>query len=324
MRALVTGCAGFIGSHLVDSLLDGGAEVRGVDCLTENYGRAEKLRNLQQAQDWSTFSFTELDLAATELVGLVDAADVVFHLAAEPGVRSSWGSRFDVYVRNNVLATQRLLEALKARPAKRLVFASSSSVYGQAERLPTLESATPRPLSPYGVTKLAAEHLVHLYAANYGLEAVTLRYFSVYGPRQRPDMAFHRFFRAAIERVPLTIFGNGSQRRDFTFISDVVSGTINAANSRAAVGGVYNIGGGSQLSVGSAVDLIAKLVGRPLEVRYLTPQRGDVHATGASIEHAHRDLGYQPSVVVEGGLRAQFEWLCSSAEDHEPALKARA
>jgi len=308
VHALVTGCAGFIGSNLVDSLLADGAAVHGVDCFTDNYGRAEKLRNLDQAHEWNKFSFTELDLARANLAGLVDLADVVFHLAAEPGVRSSWGQRFEGYAHNNIIATQRLLEALKPSPQKRFVFASSSSVYGEAEQLPTRESTTPRPLSPYGVTKLAAEHLVRLYVANYGIDGISLRYFSVYGPRQRPDMAFHRFCKAAIAGLPLTVYGDGNQLRDFTYVSDVVNATKAAAASSTSEEAI-NVGAGSQVTLSRALEHISHLAEKPVRIHYDSPQRGDVRATGADITKAREQLGYETHVAVEDGLRLQFAWM---------------
>jgi nucleoside-diphosphate-sugar epimerase len=216
MRALVTGCAGFIGSHLTEALLADGVSVLGVDCFNDNYGRRQKLHNLETAREWDEFDFVPVDLSRGELHDLVADCETVYHLAAEPGVRSSWGLRFDQYLRNNVLATQLLLEAMRDQSGKRFVYASSSSIYGQAEALPTSEDTTPRPHSPYGTTKLAGEHLCALYHGNHGVETVMLRYFSVYGPRQRPDMAFNRFCRAAIGGDPITVFGDGHQTRDFT------------------------------------------------------------------------------------------------------------
>jgi UDP-glucose 4-epimerase len=212
-------------------------------------------------------------------------------------------------VRRNVLATQRLLEAAKARPGVRLVYASSSSIYGDAERLPTPEDTIPRPFSPYGVTKLAAEHLCGLYHGNYGLETVALRYFSVYGPRQRPDMAFNRFCRAAVREEPLTVFGDGDQTRDFTFVADVIAATRAAALSTAAPGRVYNVGGGSRVSVNEALRLIAALAGRPLDVRRVERERGDVRDTGADITRAAGELGYRPRTSIDEGLEAEFEWM---------------
>ena len=314
MRALVTGCAGFIGSHLTDSLLASGDSVVGIDCLLENYSPSLKLANLEHAREREAFAFVQSDLTTMDLTQLIADCDVVFHLAAQPGVRASWGSRFDSYERNNVLATQRLLEAIKSRPEIRLIYASSSSVYGQAERLPTPEPTTPKPFSPYGVTKLAAEHLCQLYYGNYGVEIVCLRYFSVFGPRQRPDMAFCRFCRAAVERRPLRIFGDGSQSRDFTFVSDAVRATMAAAIAPGVAGKVYNIGGGRQVSLAAAIDVLLDVAGRPLDLRYSAQHRGDVAATGADVTRARNDLGYVPRVAFAEGLRAEFEWVRGNLE----------
>jgi UDP-glucuronate 4-epimerase len=306
---LVSGCAGFIGSHLTEALLEAGSPVIGIDCFNDNYARREKLRNLERAQSWDRFEFLPIDLARGDLRDLVAECDVVFHLAAEPGVRASWGERFELYLRNNILATERLLEAVKTWPEKRFVYASSSSIYGDAERLPTPETLTPQPVSPYGMTKLAAEHLCQLYRASYGVDVVLLRYFSVYGPRQRPDMAFNIFCHAAIKNEPLTVFGDGRQTRDFTFIEDVVAGTRTAASISRAVGGVYNIGGGSQASVAEAIELIEKFAGRSLNVRYVERQQGDVKDTGADVTRAQTDLGFVPRVALQDGLEAEFNWI---------------
>jgi UDP-glucuronate 4-epimerase len=314
MRALVTGCAGFIGSHLTEALLEDGDSVLGIDCFNDNYARPQKLRNLERASDWDRFEFVPIDLSRGALEDEVAACDVVFHLAAEPGVRSSWGSRFDFYLRNNVLATQHLLEAAKAWPDKPFVFASSSSIYGQAEKLPTRETDTPRPFSPYGTTKLAAEHLCQLYHGNYGARTVILRYFSVFGPRQRPDMAFTKFCRAAVYDHPVTVFGDGRQTRDFTYVGDVVTATRTAAGVPRAVGGVYNIGGGSQIALSRALDLIQQFAGRRLEITHLPPQEGDVHDTGADTARARTDLGYRPRIDFEDGLRAQFDWVLANEQ----------
>jgi nucleoside-diphosphate-sugar epimerase len=321
MRALVTGCAGFIGSHLTESLLADGHDVVGVDALINTYPRAVKLGNLERAMEFDGFRFLEADLMTSPLDALVEECDAVFHLAAEPGVRTSWGARFESYTRNNVLATQRLLETAKAWPDKPIVYASSSSIYGDAERLPTPEDALPWPSSPYGVTKLAAEHLCALYHGNYEVATVSLRYFSAYGPRQRPDMAFNRFCRAALRSEPLTIFGNGEQTRDFTFVDDVVAATRAAAVSPTARVRVYNVGGGSRVSVNDALELIVSFVGRPLEVRHLESKRGDVRDTGADTTRARRELGFNPTTSLEAGLQAEFEWMESqerSAHTQEP------
>jgi UDP-glucuronate 4-epimerase len=319
MRALVTGCAGFIGSHLTESLLKDGHEVLGVDCFTDNYERSQKLANLRTALGFESFRFARCDLAGTDVSRLLDGCDTVFHLAAEPGVRSSWGSRFDVYLRNNVAATQRLLEAALALPDLRFVYASSSSVYGQAERLPTPEDARPQPLSPYGVTKLGAEQLCLLYHANHGVETVALRYFSVYGPRQRPDMAFNRFCRAALADEPITLFGDGRQTRDFTYVADVVAATRAAALAPAAPGRVYNVGGGSRVSLRETLDVLSVVSGCDLDVRCAEREHGDVADTGADIRLARRDLGFAPRSSLEAGLSAEFEWMALRA----PALTRR-
>jgi nucleoside-diphosphate-sugar epimerase len=310
MRALVTGCAGFIGSQLTEALLADGERVIGVDCFNDNYQRPPKLRNLDhQSKDWEHFEFVPIDLSLGDLDDLVAESDVVFHLAAEPGVRSSWGERFDRYVRNNIVATQHLLDATRAWPDKRFVFASSSSVYGNAERFPTPEDVIPSPVSPYGATKLSAEHLCQLYTANYGLHAVILRYFTVYGPRQRPDMAFHRFCHAALRGETVTVFGDGHQTRDFTYVDDIVAGTIAASRADVPPGAVYNLGGGSQTSVRDALDVISELSGRSVEVVYTAEERGDVRDTSADTSRAQRDLGFAPATALREGLAAQLEWI---------------
>jgi UDP-glucuronate 4-epimerase len=313
VRALVTGCAGFIGSHLTESLLRDEHEVIGVDCFNDNYAWPDKIRNLTVARSYDAFELIPLDLARGELRAVVDGADVVFHLAAEPGVRTSWGARFDSYLRNNVLATQRLLEVARDYPDLRFVYASSSSIYGDAEELPTREDATPAPFSPYGVSKLAAEQLCTLYHRNHGSHTVSLRYFSVYGPRQRPDMAFNRFCRAALEGRPITVFGDGEQTRDFTFVHDVVRATRAAGMAPAAVGNVFNVGGGSRVSVNDALELLRVLADRPLDVRYEARESGDVRDTGADTTRARRDLGFAPRTPFADGLRAEWEWTAAVA-----------
>lgn len=311
MRALVTGCAGFIGSHLTESLLEDAHDVVGVDCFNENYGRREKLRNLDRAREWQGFDFVPLDLARGDLRDLVDDCEVVFHIAAEPGVRPSWGQRFEWYVRNNVLATQHLLEAMRAGENKRFVYASSSSIYGQAESFPTAEETTPRPFSPYGVTKLAAEQLCELYHANFGLDTVSLRYFSVYGPRQRPDMAFAIFCRAALDGKPLEIFGDGHQTRDFTFVRDVVAATRAAASAPGVGGEALNVGGGSSVSLEQAVQVLQEVAGRTLVVQRISRQHGDVRDTAADITKARALLHYAPTTPFDEGLAAEWDWLAT-------------
>lgn len=313
-QCLVTGCAGFIGSHLAESLLADGVSVVGVDCFNANYGRREKLRNLDKARDWDAFDFVPVDLSRGDLTDLVADCDSVFHLAAEPGVRDSWGTRFEAYVRNNILATQVLLDTLRQTPDKRLVYASSSSVYGDAERLPTPETALPQPLSPYGTTKLAAEHLCHLYHANFGVEVVSLRYFSVYGPRQRPDMAFSRFCQAALLSETINIYGDGNQTRDFTYVGDVVAATRAAAEIAGANGQILNIGGGSRSSVNEALALVGELAGRELDVRHHPHSAGDARDTGADTSRAQQVLGYAPVTTLAQGIEREFEWARCTAE----------
>jgi UDP-glucose 4-epimerase len=312
VRAIVTGCAGFIGSHLTESLLSDGHSVMGIDCFNDNYGRSQKLDNLGHARDWDDFDFVPIDLGRGDLADLVEECDVVFHLAAEPGVRSSWGERFELYLRNNVLATQHLLEAARRWPEKRLVYASSSSVYGEAETLPTREDVMPRPFSPYGVTKLDAENLCNLYHANYGVNAISLRYFSVYGPRQRPDMAFNIFCHAALRGDSITVYGDGRQTRDFTFVGDVVTATRSAVD-RGDAGAIYNIGGGSRMSLADAIDLLTEIAGTQLEVEHVEHRHGDIRDTAADTTRAQSDLGYEPSTSFEEGLRAEFEWAAQTS-----------
>jgi UDP-glucuronate 4-epimerase len=313
MRSLVTGCAGFVGSHLTEALLADGEEVIGVDCFNDNYGRREKLRNLERAMDWDGFEFMPIDLARGDLFELLRECDTVFHLAAEPGVRSSWGDRFEQYLRNNVLATQQLLEAAASSPPVRFVYASSSSIYGEAESSPTPEDAVPRPVSPYGLTKLSAEQLCDLYHLSHGIGVVSLRLFSVYGPRQRPDMAFNAFCRAALEDAPINVFGDGRQTRDFTYVGDVVTGLRRAAEVPGIEGSVFNIGGGSQASVAEALSLIAELAERELRVAHSEAPNGDVRDTCADTTRTREALGFVPRTPLAQGLAAEFEWMRASA-----------
>jgi len=314
MHALVTGCAGFIGSHLTESLLGDGHDVIGVDCFNANYGRRLKLGNLRRSQAWDNFSFVPFDLSRGDLDDLVQETEVIFHLAAEPGVRASWGSRFEAYVRNNVLATQHLLESAAAHSGRRFVYASSSSVYGEALSFPTSEKALPTPYSPYGVTKLAAEHLALSYAANHDIDCVALRYFSVYGPRQRPDMAFRAFCEAALAGQPLRIYGSGTQTRDFTYIDDIVRATRSAGITPDVNGQVFNIGGGSNVALNDTLEIIAELAGGSLDVERTSAQTGDVRDTSADITLAGRRLGYHPSVPLSEGLQAQWDWVVANGE----------
>lgn len=310
MRALVTGAAGFIGSHLAEALLARGTEVVGLDSFTDYYDRAQKDANLSPLLESQAFRFVEVSLTDADLPGLLNDVTHVFHLAAQAGVRKSWGQDFRIYTALNLDATQVLLEACVERPLERFVYASSSSVYGDHVALPMREDALPRPVSPYGVTKLAAERLCMLYHHNAGVPAVALRYFTVYGPRQRPDMAFHRFLLAAMRDEPIHLYGDGRQTRDFTFVADAVSATV-AAGLQGIPGQVYNIGGGSRISMNEAVDLIASCTGRRLDVRHEAAQRGDMRDTYADTSLARRDLGFAPSVSLEDGLRAEHAWLAA-------------
>jgi UDP-glucose 4-epimerase len=308
MNALVTGAAGFIGSHLSERLIASGASVVGVDCFTDYYPRDVKERNLSRLKKESRFTLVETSLAEADLSRLVGSSTHVFHLAAQAGVRKSWGRDFRVYTHDNVEATQILLEACVRSSIERLVYASSSSVYGDDVALPMREDARPQPVSPYGVTKLAAEQLCYLYHVNHSVPTVSLRYFTVYGPRQRPDMGFHRFFRAVLDGQPLTMFGDGRQTRDFTFVADAVTATVSAA-TRGKAGGVYNIGGGSRVELLHVFDLIGRITGRPVKIDRTDAQRGDMRDTYADTERAKADLAFAPSVTLEQGLRAQYEWM---------------
>ena len=311
MKALVTGVAGFIGSQVAEALLARGAAVTGIDCFTDYYARSIKERNLEGLRRQPAFGFVESSIRQADLGRLLDGVTHVFHLAAQAGVRKSWGRDFQVYTVNNVEATQVLLEATVGRPLHRFVYASSSSVYGDATAIPMTERALPQPLSPYGVTKLAAEQLCHLYHANYGVPTVSVRYFTVYGPRQRPDMAFHRFLKAAAAGQPITVYGDGEQTRDFTFVADAVAATL-AAGDRGGPGRVYNIGGGSRVSVNQVLRLVEACTGRPIEVRHEAPQKGDMRDTFADTSLARAELDFHPRVSLEDGLTAEYRWLSTT------------
>jgi UDP-glucose 4-epimerase len=311
MRCLVTGVAGFIGSHLAENLLASGHDVCGIDAFIDYYPRRIKERNLEHLLSWRSFMFVEEDLLNVYLPPLLEGVNWIFHQAAQAGVRASWGKDFSRYVKCNLLATQRLLEAALhlGKDIQRFVYASSSSVYGDTIVLPVTESLTPHPISPYGVTKLAAEHLCSLYHSNFGIPTVSLRYFTVYGPRQRPDMALHRFCKAAIEHQPLHIFGDGYQTRDFTYISDVVEANLRAATAQAAIGQVMNIAGGSRVTVRQVVQLLEEISGIPITAAVDEKQRGDVYHTFADISRAEQAIGYQPHVTLPEGLAQEFEYI---------------
>jgi UDP-glucose 4-epimerase len=307
MRCLVTGVAGFVGSHLAERLLADGHSVCGIDAFIDYYDRSLKERNLQAVRAWDRFSFIEGNLIELPLQSLLSGVDWVFHEAAQAGVRASWGAEFVRYSECNVLATQCLLEAVRlVGGVKRVVYASSSSVYGDTTMLPVGEEAPQRPYSPYGVTKLEAEHLCTLYHRNFAVPTVSLRYFTVYGPRQRPDMAFHRFCKAIVRGEPLRIFDDGSQTRDFTYISDVVEANMLAATSSAAVGQVLNIAGGARVTLRHVLDLLGEISGASMALRFEPPQHGDVRDTFADTRRAQELLGYRPRVSLREGLAQEF------------------
>ena len=310
MKALVTGAAGFIGSHLTGSLLDRGVEVSGIDCFTDYYPRPMKEANLAENRSRPGFSFEEVRIQDADLDRLLDGVTHVFHLAAQAGVRKSWGRDFQVYTSHNVDASQQLLEACVGRKIHRFVYASSSSLYGDHVPIPMREDALPQPVSPYGVTKLAAEQLGYLYFVNHGVPATALRYFTVYGPRQRPDMAFHRFIRASLEGAPITLYGDGEQTRDFTYVADAVAATM-AEGDRGVPGRAYNVGGVSRVSMNQVIEINGRVAGGPREVRREPAQKGDMRDTYADTTLARADLGFSPSVTLEQGIEAEYRWLSS-------------
>lgn len=306
MRCLVTGVAGFIGSHLAERLIELKHEVVGVDRFTDYYPRPLKEANLASLRGAGRFSLLELDLATADLDPALEGVEIVFHLAAQAGVRGSWGERFNDYLHDNVLATQRLLEAAKRRgEARKIIYSSSSSVYGQTHEMPMREGSPTAPFSPYGVTKLSGEHLCDLYRDNFGLPTIALRYFTVYGPRQRPDMGFHRFIEAIRRGASIPRFGDGEQTRDFTFVADAVEANVLAMKEGAV--GVYNIGGGSRVTVNQVLHTLGEIVGA-VRVEPRPEQAGDVRHTWADTTRARGTLGYAPRVSLSEGLTAQAAW----------------
>jgi nucleoside-diphosphate-sugar epimerase len=300
MNALVTGAAGFIGSHLTSALLDKGWHVTGLDCFTDYYARAIKDANLAVNAGRDGFQFVQASIQEADLPALLEGRTHVFHLAAQAGVRKSWGRDFRIYTDHNVDATQRLLEACVGLPLHRFVYASSSSLYGDNTPIPMREDALPQPVSPYGVTKLAGEQLCHLYYVNHRVPATSVRYFTVYGPRQRPDMAFHRFIRAALDGTRITIYGD-----------DAVAATI-LAGERGVPGRAYNVGGGSRVTVNQVLEIIGRLAGRPLNVQREPVQKGDMRDTYADTTLARADLGFAPRVTLDQGIEAEYRWLSST------------
>jgi UDP-glucose 4-epimerase len=305
MKCVVTGAAGFIGSHLSEALVSQGHAVLGIDCFTDYYAKRLKVANIATLTEMNGFKLVNVDISAANLSPLLVDVDCVFHLAAQPGVRASWGKSFSHYVKDNILTTQRLLEAVKGKSVKKFVYASSSSIYGDSESLPTPEETVPKPLSPYGATKLLAENLCQVYFKNYSLPTVILRYFTVYGPRQRPDMAFKIFITKIARGEEITVYGDGEQRRDFTFVTDAVAGTVLA--SRAVPGSVYNVGGGKTASLNEVITIIESSLGKRAKVKREAKAPGDVRSTSADITRIRKDLGFKPRVSLSEGVRQQAD-----------------
>jgi nucleoside-diphosphate-sugar epimerase len=306
--ALVTGAAGFIGSHTCERLVREGWRVRGIDCLTSYYDPALKERNLARLAAEPGFSLERVDLRAVGLEPLLRGADVVWHLAAQAGVRSSWGREFESYATINLLATQRLLEAAVATAPEKVVYASSSSVYGETPEFPAAEDGPVRPISPYGVTKLAGEQMARLYHRSYGLSTISLRYFTVYGPRQRPDMGFHRFLRAIHRGEPVTIFGDGRQTRDFTYVDDVVEANL-LAGAGGRPGRVYNISGGSRVTILEVLERMEEATGRAVRREFAARQKGDPEHTGGDPTRAREEIGFRPRIDLGTGIGRMAEWM---------------
>jgi len=310
MNCLVTGAAGFIGSHLSCRLLNEGFSVIGVDSFTDYYPRWIKQKNLSLIQSESNFSFIEEDINSLDLRPLMKEVDYVYHMAAQAGVRASWGQSFSGYLQNNVEATQRMLEVGKELSLRKFIYASSSSVYGFCPELPMTESSPLLPYSPYGVTKLAAENLCYLYFKNYDVPTISLRFFTVYGPGQRPDMAFHKFFRSISTNKPITVFGTGEQTRDFTYIDDIVDAVF-ACTSRGRTGETYNLGGGGRKMLKDLFPLFEKICGKKISINWEENQKGDVLHTLADIQKARRELGFDPKTPIEEGLSKEWRWIQS-------------
>lgn len=308
-KALVTGVAGFIGSHLAERLLREGFEVVGIDSFEDYYARWIKEKNIESLLKNKSFIFLKKNISSDDFFNLpqLKSFDCIFHQAAQAGVRKSWGKDFEIYTKNNILVTQKLLEYAKEKDVKKFIYASSSSVYGDAKSLPFKESSPAKPFSPYGVSKLAGENLCYLYFRNFGVPVVSLRYFTVYGPRQRPDMAFHKFIRGIILDEEIEIYGDGTQTRDFTYVDDVVEANILSLNSPP--GEVFNIGGGESISLIDALRLIEKLLGKKAKVKKREPQKGDLQDTLADIKKAKRIINYKPKVKIEEGLEKEILWI---------------
>lgn len=316
--SVVTGAAGFIGSNLTETLLAQGEQVIGIDHFNDYYDPQLKRRNIQSFVDHPNFKLIEGDIQFLDWSLLLQDVEVVYHQAAQAGVRASWGTSFRAYTERNINATQVMLEAAKDAPhLKRFVYASTSSIYGNAETLPTYETIPPQPVSPYGITKLAAERLCGLYHDNFGVPFCSLRYFTVYGPRQRPDMGFHKFFKAAMENRAIEIYGDGQQTRDFTFVSDAVAANLAAAQTPEAIGQIFNIGGGSRVVLSDVLDLMGEIIGQPIQRKHIEQARGDARHTAADVSKAREILGYNPQVGLREGLEREWAWIQELYTDRE-------
>lgn len=312
MHCLVTGAAGFIGSHLVENLVKRDWRVTAIDGLVDSYPREIREKNISQLLQSDSFHLVRENLLHIDLRPYLESVDYVFHMAAQTGVRTSWGKDFETYVKNNILATQRVLEAVKDAPIKKFVYASSSSVYGKVQQFPTTEETKPEPISPYGVTKLSGEHLCHVYHKIWGVPMVILRYFTVYGPRQRPDMAFFHFITALRKNQDLIVFGDGQQSRDFTHVDDVIRATCSVLE-RDVAGETFNIGGGSRITVTETIHILEEIMGARARIKYIEKQKGDMVHTAADIKKAQAILDYSPRTVLEEGLRSEVNWVIQNA-----------
>jgi UDP-glucuronate 4-epimerase len=308
MIALVTGACGFIGTNLCLSLLDEGHKVIGVDAFTNNYGRDRKVLNKSDLQKYANFKLLEIDLLVSPLEHLLENIDVVYHLAGHPSVQNSWGEDFKLYIDRNILLTQRLLRAAAEVECPKFVNSSSSSIYGRAGTTPTVENSEKIPISPYGVTKLAAENLVTLFGSEFGLNTISLRYFTVFGPRQRPDMAFNKLIRAGLEGSKFPLYGDGSQIRDFTFVADVVEANKLAAGTSVDAGSVFNVGGGSPTSMREAISMIEEILGLTIELELQPLGPGNPMITKADCNAAKTLLGWKPEINIYDGLKRQVDW----------------
>ncbi len=308
MRIFVTGAAGFIGSQLCRALIQNGESVIGVDSFTDFYPRWIKEKNIQPLLNHPKFEFLYEDIITLDLNEVMEKVEAVFHLAAQPGVRTSWGDDFSIYTKNNIDVTQRILESAKNISLRKFIYASSSSVYGLSPQFPMRESQLLYPYSPYGVTKLAAEHLCFLYHRNYGIPCVSLRFFTVYGPGQRPDMAFHRFLKAIGDEKEIKVYGDGQQTRDFTYIDDIIRANVSSlTNGRP--GETYNIGGGTQIKLADIIPILEKICRKTIRIKFQEGQKGDVRHTFADIRKAKKDLNYNPQISLEDGLKEEWNWI---------------